>query len=384
MDRGSIRGYAKDVKERHRKRAEKRAERKRGRPNESKKEVLASLSESKESPSQLVYSQDDEIVPSLSLEPEKQSRFPPSSVSDWGWEEVSAFLRGLGLGQYEDTFRENEMTSGPLLLEIGLYDLDYLGIKPLGHRKVLLKGLEDLRRKKPLSSSLSSPSFPARNEQPSSEPEQVHWSTLPPLSSQPVSHQSNGEEEEDGVYDEQLQASLFQQAVMAWRQSVGVEEERGQERQASNQSRSFFSSMGGDTFSLGQDNQGMQTEVQEEEKGGYKEKAVDVLRETMESAFQERRTEMEREIQEAKEELRRLQEEEEEEDFDVIEIDTNQKEEEEEEEEEEEGYMEMDSLDAQTSSFPCSELRVEVLSTSLSENGGDSGDESYYVVEEDG
>ena len=93
---------------------------------------------------------------------------------------------------------------------------------------------------------------------------------------------------------------------------------------------------------------------------------------------------MEREIQEAKEELRRLQEEEEEEDFDVIEIDTNQKEEEEEEEEEEEGYMEMDSLDAQTSSFPCSELRVEVLSTSLSENGGDSGDESYYVVEEDG
>lgn len=45
-----------------------------------------------------------------------------------------------------DIFRENEI-DGNNLLDLSLNDLDYLNITILGHRKTILRGIDDLREK---------------------------------------------------------------------------------------------------------------------------------------------------------------------------------------------------------------------------------------------
>jgi class 3 adenylate cyclase len=56
--------------------------------------------------------------------------------------DVGQWLRGLGLGQYEATFRENEIDA-EVLLELTDTDLEKIGV-PLGHRKRLLKAIASL------------------------------------------------------------------------------------------------------------------------------------------------------------------------------------------------------------------------------------------------
>src|ERR1700681_3626447 len=61
------------------------------------------------------------------------------------WEahmDVGAWLRGLGLGQYEGAFRENEIESD-VLSELTESDLEKLGL-PLGPRKRILKAVTNL------------------------------------------------------------------------------------------------------------------------------------------------------------------------------------------------------------------------------------------------
>src|SRR6202163_2245110 len=61
------------------------------------------------------------------------------------WEahmDVGAWLRGLGLGQYEGAFRENEIESD-VLPELTEGDLEKLGL-PLGPRKRILKAIANL------------------------------------------------------------------------------------------------------------------------------------------------------------------------------------------------------------------------------------------------
>ena len=53
--------------------------------------------------------------------------------------DIGEWLRGLGLGQYEDTFRESEIEFD-ILPELTEPDLEKLGV-PLGHRKRLLKAI---------------------------------------------------------------------------------------------------------------------------------------------------------------------------------------------------------------------------------------------------
>ena len=53
--------------------------------------------------------------------------------------DIGGWLRGLGLGQYEATFRESEIDA-EVLLELTESDLSQLGV-PLGHRKRLLKAI---------------------------------------------------------------------------------------------------------------------------------------------------------------------------------------------------------------------------------------------------
>src|SRR5919199_5168768 len=58
--------------------------------------------------------------------------------------EVGAWLRGLGLGQYEALFRDNDVDAA-LLPTLGAEDLKELGVASFGHRKRLLDAIAALR-----------------------------------------------------------------------------------------------------------------------------------------------------------------------------------------------------------------------------------------------
>ena len=61
--------------------------------------------------------------------------------------DVGSWLRSLGLGQYEATFRESEIDA-EVLPDLTEGDLDKLGV-PLGHRKRLLKAIAALGATEP-------------------------------------------------------------------------------------------------------------------------------------------------------------------------------------------------------------------------------------------
>ena len=56
--------------------------------------------------------------------------------------DIGGWLRSLGLGQYEATFRESEIDAD-ILPELTEQDLEKLGL-PLGHRKRLLRAIANL------------------------------------------------------------------------------------------------------------------------------------------------------------------------------------------------------------------------------------------------
>jgi hypothetical protein len=57
--------------------------------------------------------------------------------------DVGAWLRELGLGQYERAFRDNDIDAG-LLPTLAADDLRELGVASLGHRKRLLAAIAAL------------------------------------------------------------------------------------------------------------------------------------------------------------------------------------------------------------------------------------------------
>ena len=59
--------------------------------------------------------------------------------------DVNAWLTGLELSQYVDSFANNDI-DGSTLLELNNDDLKELGVVSLGHRKRLLAAIEALRR----------------------------------------------------------------------------------------------------------------------------------------------------------------------------------------------------------------------------------------------
>jgi class 3 adenylate cyclase len=70
--------------------------------------------------------------------------------------DVGAWLCGLGLGQYETTFRESEIDA-EVLPDLTEGDLSQLGV-PLGHRKRLLKAIAALgTTETPANRSLPAP-----------------------------------------------------------------------------------------------------------------------------------------------------------------------------------------------------------------------------------
>jgi len=58
--------------------------------------------------------------------------------------DVGAWLRGLGLEQYEQAFRENDITE-TLLPDLTAEDLKDLGVGSVGHRRTLLRAIAALR-----------------------------------------------------------------------------------------------------------------------------------------------------------------------------------------------------------------------------------------------
>jgi len=58
--------------------------------------------------------------------------------------DVGAWLRGLGLGQYEQAFRENDVDAD-LLARLTAEDLREIGVASVGHRRRLLDAIAALR-----------------------------------------------------------------------------------------------------------------------------------------------------------------------------------------------------------------------------------------------
>jgi hypothetical protein len=69
--------------------------------------------------------------------------------------DIGGWLRSLGLGQYEATFRESEIDA-EVLPELTESDLSQLGV-PLGHRKRLLKAIAALGGPENASATDSAP-----------------------------------------------------------------------------------------------------------------------------------------------------------------------------------------------------------------------------------
>ena len=58
--------------------------------------------------------------------------------------DVGAWLRNLGLGQYEAAFRDNSVDA-ELLPRLTSEDLKELGVASVGHKRKLLDAISDLR-----------------------------------------------------------------------------------------------------------------------------------------------------------------------------------------------------------------------------------------------
>ena len=74
--------------------------------------------------------------------------------------DVGDWLRSLGLGQYEGTFRENEI-DGEVLPTLTAEDLKELGVAVLGHRRKMLTAIAELAGS---SAAAAKPTTPSSTE----------------------------------------------------------------------------------------------------------------------------------------------------------------------------------------------------------------------------
>lgn len=274
-DKGSVTAYAKDVQERIKKRAGLGASQPQG-SSGSALDDRGSFAKATAAARRQVRHQGTD--------------FRTKDIHDWTVEDVRDWLNAILLSQYAPLFETNEI-NGPILLEISLEDLDYMGMTILGHRKVLLKGIEDLRKNRRVtinlsaaapsggghSSGLTSQSLenlkdPLRpmggkvsaasahlNSQAQADESPgpyMHWSQLEPLSRNQVQvsdgrgvavNLADGE-----MIDEAAEQAAFSDAVMEWRRGgggrVNIEREGDFKDSGSNVGASLSKTDG--TFSL--------------------------------------------------------------------------------------------------------------------------------------
>lgn len=124
--------------------------------------------------------------------------------------------------------------SGEVLLELGKEDLDYMEIKPLGHRKMLLKGVANLREQAglaPIGGGAPAPapapasyatgtSTQASGEASGPATTRVHWSQVQGPKPGGAASQS-GASNADGMLDEAKEHEEFKAALQEWRGKKG-------------------------------------------------------------------------------------------------------------------------------------------------------------------
>jgi len=180
----------------------------------------------------------------------------PHKAHLWSTPDVGKWLDSLGLSRYADTFDENEI-AGAILVDMTAEDLDYLDVKVLAHRKLLLKGITKLKQAIEAGDasgmSLPTPRSPpahayrmapegqqqdnvGTDSAPSPAPgaNMVHWSALQPLAPQGLpeggamsvqgapAQSSSLADMAYGDYDEAAEQAAFREAVMAWRGGSGA------------------------------------------------------------------------------------------------------------------------------------------------------------------
>ena len=84
--------------------------------------------------------------------------------------DVAAWLRGLGLEQYEPAFRDNGIDA-EVLPKLTVEDLKDIGVTRVGDRRKLLEAIAALRVGAPPSPVVERPSVPGPAAAPSSEAE---------------------------------------------------------------------------------------------------------------------------------------------------------------------------------------------------------------------
>eukprot|EP01032_Pedospumella_encystans_P021486 gene21486-24372_t len=165
--------------------------------------------------------------------------FKSKDVSEWAVPDVSAWLTELQLQQYVSAFAQNAIV-GSVLVDITAEDLDYMEIKALGHRKILLKGVDDLRRNgKFTPAALGSPQkAPAEILRTASNPNlgdnsdrllmstsmQLPGAKKSPTEASQVSNPRGGmvnpaDNEPGGLLDEAAERQAFAEAVAEWRRA---------------------------------------------------------------------------------------------------------------------------------------------------------------------
>jgi len=226
--KGSVTSYAKDVQERHKKQSMR---------DPTKKATAAARRAQREQNS-------------------AKGGFNDKDVEQWSVEDVGEWLTSMLLQQHVQNFASNAI-SGPILLEVSLEDLDYMEVKALAHRKIILKGVEDLRKNKRVTKQLFAPAASIQPPLTSKDdgkpgrvtpekesnvladkakvPAKAHWSTLEPLRMKEVTddsgeggggHMVNGADS-GGMLDEEAERRAFQEAVMQWRQGTSATEKGG-------------------------------------------------------------------------------------------------------------------------------------------------------------
>lgn len=126
---GSIRAYAKDVQEKHKKKLTSK-------PDPTTRATAAARRTVRESKASGDFSSKCESPPhALSSDPCLAPLNGFIVIENWTVSDVGDWLQSMMLAQYVPIFAANQI-SGPVLLDISLEDLDYMEIKALGHRKV--------------------------------------------------------------------------------------------------------------------------------------------------------------------------------------------------------------------------------------------------------
>jgi hypothetical protein len=135
--KGSMTMYNRDVQEKHKKRAES---------GEYQQQQLAGLKATASGRREERAKKADADTRSAGQKKTGASN-GTRGINTWSALEVCGWLEKLdsSLNPYVPVFVGNEIT-GKVLLELSLDDLDYMEIKALGHRKIILKAVEELRR----------------------------------------------------------------------------------------------------------------------------------------------------------------------------------------------------------------------------------------------